>query len=254
MNRAILTIRLLFFAAALLAASAVWAATPPQQRFEKANALYKQQQYTEAAALYQQLIDEGFLSPELYVNAGNAYYRSNALGEAVYSFEKALLLDPANEAAPRNLALANQKIGSTAQSLPLLFFEKWWINAQRLHTANGWATGAIVLCWLFIALYGAYRFAGRKTILKIGSYVAAVCFITYFVMAAWVHHRANTHDVAIAMSTAKAKAAPDGNSKDIFDVKEGFRVEVLDQTSGFYKVGLNDGKTGWVPAASIKTL
>ncbi|MCK7558537.1 hypothetical protein MKQ70_27500 [Chitinophaga sedimenti] len=73
MKRAILTIRLLFFAAAILAAHAVWAATPPQQRFEKANALYKQQQYTEAAALYQQLIDEAFLSPELYVNAGNAF-------------------------------------------------------------------------------------------------------------------------------------------------------------------------------------
>ncbi|UYQ92733.1 tetratricopeptide repeat protein [Chitinophaga horti] len=255
MNRSILNIRTLMLAVASLVASVTFAATPPQQRFEQANKLYKQQQYSEAASLYQQLIDEGYLSAELYVNAGNAYYRSNAMGEAIYSYEKAQQLDPSNEAAPRNLALANQKTGSTAQALPLLFFEKWWIDAQQLHSANGWAVGTIVLFWLLIILYGIYRFGNRQLVFKLVSYATAVLFVGYFVMAAWVYNRAHTQSIAIVMQpSAHAKAAPDDSSKDVFEVKEGFRLEVLERTGSYYKVALADGKSGWVPISSIKTL
>ncbi len=232
-----------------------FAATPPQQRFEKANALYKQQQYTQAAAQYQQLIDEGYLSAELYLNAGNAYYKSSAMGEAIYSYEKAQQIDPGNEAVGRNLALANQKIGSTAQSLPLLFFERWWMDLQRLHSTNGWAIGTIVLCWILIIVFAVHRFISRSILLRIAGYLTAALFIGYFAMAAWVYNRAQHQDIGIVMhGMAKVKAAPDANSKELFEVKEGIRLDVVDRTATFYKVALNDGKTGWVPVESIKTL
>lgn len=64
------------------------AAPVQQQQFEKANLLYKQKQYSEAAGIYQQLIDEGYHQPQLFINAGNAYYKANKTGLAIYNYEK----------------------------------------------------------------------------------------------------------------------------------------------------------------------
>lgn len=257
MHRSIHKFRILFLVMALMAVTSSFAATPPQTTFNNANKLYSQQKYSEAATAYQQLIDEGYQSAALYLNAGNAYYKANAMGKAIYSFEMARKLEPSNEAVTRNLSLANQKIGTNTQALPLLFFERWWMDLQLVHSANGWAIGAIVLAWVFGMGFTAYRFmpALKKLPLKIALYVAGILFTGYFAMAAWSYNNAQDHHIGIVMNAgAKAKAAPDGNSKDVFDLKEGSRLEVVDSTRDYCKIMLNDGKTGWVPAASIKTL
>ena len=59
--------------------------------FEKANQLYHNKNYDSASVLYQQMIQDGYCHPALYYNAGNAYYRTNQIGMAVWCFKKALL-------------------------------------------------------------------------------------------------------------------------------------------------------------------
>ncbi|WP_346316955.1 tetratricopeptide repeat protein [Chitinophaga sp. YIM B06452] len=225
--------------------------------FTEGNALYQQKKYEEAAAKYQQLIDSGYQVADLYFNAGNAYYKSNQTAMAVYSFEKAQHLKPGDEDIEQNLALANQRVGSNIETLPLLFFEKWWLQWQQLHSGAGWAVWSIVWFWLLVAAAAVYFFIPipRRHLFRWVMTAAAVLFTGYFSMAIWMHNKAYNSGEAIVMHNAvKVKSAPDDGGKDLFELKEGVKVKVLDGTSQFSKVQLADGKSGWVAVNELKKL
>jgi tetratricopeptide (TPR) repeat protein len=233
------------------------ASTAPQQQFEKANQLFKQKQYTEAANIYQQLIDQGYAQPQLFFNAGNAWYKANKTGLAIYNYEKALARDPFNTSAAHNLSVANQRVEGYVNDLPLLFFQQWWLHLQHFHSPNGWATGAIILFWLLIAgLIAVLIIPSFKPILlRWGIGVSLVLFLFYLTMGISTYISATTHNEGIIMgSIVKVKAAPDQESKDLFDLHEGIKVQVTDATQEFCKISLPDGKTGWLACAEIKRL
>lgn len=229
----------------------------PQQQFEKANQLYQQNKYSEAAAAYQQLIDQGYSLQDLYFNAGNAYYKSNHTGPAVYNYEKVLRMNPDHEAAAHNLTLVNQRVQGFTDELPLLFFQKWWQQWQYLHNPNGWAIGSILLLWALVGGILAYlltdRFATR--LFRVGIGVIGVLTVAYCFMSVYTYSVANSHDSGIIMSSGiKAKPGPDPGGKDLFELNEGMKVDVLDATEDYCKVQLADGKTGWIGCNEIKRL
>ncbi|RBL93419.1 tetratricopeptide repeat protein [Chitinophaga flava] len=229
----------------------------PQQRFDAANSLYQQSKFTDAAAAYQQLIDEGFELKPLYYNAGNAYYKAGKTGEAVYNYEKALQLAPGDETIKHNLALANQKVSGYVDELPLVFFQQWWQQLQLLHKPNGWAAGCIVLFWLVIAGIMLNRFlpGWKNKFLRWGNYALGTLFALYLIMAIDTYAVANDHQSGIIIQgNTKVKSAPDDNSKDAFEVQEGMKVHISDATKDFCKISLADGKTGWVSCGLIKRL
>ena len=51
--------------------------------FEKANQLYHNKMYDSASVLYSQLINDSYLSPNLFYNAGNSFYRTEKIGLAI---------------------------------------------------------------------------------------------------------------------------------------------------------------------------
>jgi tetratricopeptide (TPR) repeat protein len=242
----------LLFCNSLLAA-----AVPQQQVFSNANDLFRQKQYSDAAAAYQQLIDEGYHQPELYVNAGNAWYKANHTGLAIYNYEKALVRDPFNKQAAHNLSVANQRVEGYVNDIPLLFFQQWWLQIQHLYTPNGWATGSIIFFWLLMAgiIMMLLRPSLKPGLIKWVNTVSGVLFLFFISMAVSAFMNTSVHDTGIVMSTAvKVKAAPDQGSKDIFELHEGVKVQVTDATQEYCKVVLPDGKTGWLACGEIKRL
>ncbi len=57
---------------------------------QEANGLYQKNNFSEAAQIYQKLVDEGYEGTALYYNLGNAYYRLNKIGYAILNYERAL--------------------------------------------------------------------------------------------------------------------------------------------------------------------
>ncbi|NSL89368.1 tetratricopeptide repeat protein [Chitinophaga sp. Mgbs1] len=229
----------------------------PQQRFDAANSLYQQSKFTEAAAAYQQLIDEGYQQKPLYFNAGNAYYKAGKTGDAVYSYEKALQLAPGDEAVKHNLSLANQKVSGYVEELPLVFFQQWWQQLQQVHKANGWAVGTVVLFWLLVAgiMLNSFLPGWKNKFLRWGNYALGTLCALYLIMAIDTYLVANNHSQGVIMhSNIKVKTAPDDNSKDAFEIQEGMKVQVADATKDYCKISLADGKTGWVSCNYIKRL
>lgn len=241
-----------------LASHSLTAAPAPQQQFEKANGFFRQKQYSEAASIYQQLISEGYHQPELFLNAGNAWYKANRTGLAIYNYEKALAEDPFNKQAAHNLSVANQRVEGYVNDLPLLFFQQWWLQLLQLHSPNGWATGAIIFFWMFIAGIIAILLAPsfRPNILRWATGITALLFLCYLSLSISAFYKSvHTDDTGIIINTTvKVKSAPDKESKDAFELHEGVKVQITDSTQEYCKISLPDGKTGWLACAEIKRL
>ena len=51
-------------------------------------------QYQQAIGNYHQLLERNFKNPQIYYNLGNAYFKAGDLGYAIWSYRKALRLNP----------------------------------------------------------------------------------------------------------------------------------------------------------------
>ena len=71
---------------------------------------YKNGNYQLAIQEFEDILEQGCESPEIYYNLGNAFFRLDEIGEAIWAFEKCLSLRPAHEDALFNLSLANLKV------------------------------------------------------------------------------------------------------------------------------------------------
>ena len=100
--------------------------------FEKGNELYRNNQFVEAIALYEQIETRGFISTELYFNLGNAFYKTNKIAPSIYNYEKALQLDPQNQEAASNLLFAKRMAIDTIEALPLTFFQNIFSQIFKL--------------------------------------------------------------------------------------------------------------------------
>ena len=101
--------------------------------FQKANDLYDQEKYTESCLLYQEILDDGLESAELYYNIGNCYYKNKDWANAIWNYEKSLQKKK-NEKTYNNLEITRLHIIDHIESIPLIFYTKWWKSLIEYYT------------------------------------------------------------------------------------------------------------------------
>ena len=79
-----------------------------ENAFSKANELYNQNAYDSAAVAYEDIINKGYSSAELYYNLGNTYYKMGNYPMSILYYEKSLKLDPNNEETKHNIGIARE--------------------------------------------------------------------------------------------------------------------------------------------------
>jgi tetratricopeptide (TPR) repeat protein len=95
-----------------------------QTDFDEANKAYKKGNYEKATQLYQKIVDSGLESCDLYYNLGNAYFKQDSLANAIFYYEKALLISPNDKDIQNNLAFAKSKTIDAIEELPKVGFNK----------------------------------------------------------------------------------------------------------------------------------
>ena len=64
--------------------------------FDNGNEFYSQNNYKEAISNYEKILENGFFSEDLFLNLGNAYFQESNFGQARWSYEMGLKLNPMN--------------------------------------------------------------------------------------------------------------------------------------------------------------
>lgn len=230
----------------------------PQDQFQEANSQYQKEAYSSAIELYKNIVEQGLESVELYYNLGNAYYKTNQMAEAIYYYEKALLLNPSYQDVQVNLAFANRSIIDSIKEIPKSNFEKINDTVLSLFSYNAWAKIAVTLFLISGLIWMLFFFSVQPGVKKIYFTLAIVIsvssLLTLAVTVQQYHHVKNTVYAIVFKDEVEVKNAPRKSALDTFKLHEGTKVKILDKVGDWHKIKIADGQVGWLSETAIKQL
>jgi tetratricopeptide (TPR) repeat protein len=226
--------------------------------YQEAGTQYKMKKYDVAAKTYEKILQEGYESSQLYYNLGNVYFKLNDIPSSIWYYEKASKLDPGDDDILFNLRLVNTKIVDKIESVPELFYNRWWKNIRSLYAPDGWARITIILLTFFFFLTALYLLMKKIIIRKLSFWLALVLLISCGLSFIFAHQtyklRIDQQQAIIFNPAVNIKSSPDDNSVDIFVLHEGTKVTVTDNLGDWYKILIANGSVGWVKADAMKII
>lgn len=217
-----------------------------QDRFEQAQ---EPQQFLQAAAMYQEILDAGLVSGAVLYNQGNAFMRAGERGRAIACYRQAKRHRPRDPYLDANLryALGEKEAGRSKPIIEYVLFWNQWISYHGKYQAS------LVCAFVTFCLSVAALFV-RPTLFK-GLATVALCVTMAAVISAaydWYRFSHLKHGVVIADEVVALK----GNSESYQPaftkpLDEGTEFQVLDQRSGWTHIRLAGSQDGWVPSQEV---
>lgn len=228
------------------------------EQLKQANDLYAKGKYTEAAHVYEQIISEKGVAPQLYYNLGNAYYKMNETGKSILNFERALRLDPGFDDARFNLEVAQQKVVDNIVQTPTFFVGRWIQLLMKLFSSNQWMFISFVLFLSGLGLAILFVF-GKSMVLRKGAfYVGIAILIASMVALTFSGARKNQlvdHREAIVMiGVVTVKSSPDKSGTDLFQLHEGTKVSIKSTLGDWVEIELENGNVGWMEVTNVEKI
>ena len=90
-----------------------------------ADSAYVNNDFAKAAELYESILNNEGESADIYYNLGNSYYKMDNIAKAILNYERALLLNPADNDIQFNLELAQSKTIDKVVPMSEFFFVTW---------------------------------------------------------------------------------------------------------------------------------
>ncbi len=226
--------------------------------FKIGNDAYLKNNFETAISSYQQLIKEGYQSSELYFNLGNAYYKTDSIANAILYYEKAKKISPTDEDVIANLKLANLKTIDKTEAKEQLIFKSWWDNFVSSKSSDAW--GILSIVSMFVAFAALIVF--RLSTSSVGKQIFFACFclalltsLSFFFLAETNHALKNASGQAILFnSSATIKSAPTENSKDLFIIHEGAKVNIIEKNNTWFRIRLENGNEGWLQENAVRII
>ena len=239
----------LFIAIIFLSISSVFAQVQDAVRaFDEGNAYYRDGNYTDAIDAYQNAIEEGFASGALYYNLGNAYFRSDQLGQAIRYFEKAHQLMPKSQELAHNLAFARTQTVDQFSQLPTPWWVQWW-------RSNAVLPGGRWLLWIGLFFYVAgiafiifrMRTHAKNPWLRRFQSIAVIAAVLFLVAAFAASRQSERVGRAVVISkSTPLQSEPSSESVSELTIHEGLVVDVLQENESWSEISLPNGTRGWV--------
>jgi tetratricopeptide (TPR) repeat protein len=227
-------------------------------KFGKGISQFSAGDFKGALAAWTDLYNTGYRSASLAYNIGNAYFKLNNIPSAILFYERAYLLDPADENINYNLQIARTLNVDRFNEIPELFFVRWYHFIALSMRTNTWARISIIsfiLCLLLLSLYlysSNYRY-------KIAGFWSSIFLIVVTILSLNFSVKNknlvyDSHKAIIMTPAVSGKSSPDSSGTDLFVLHEGTKVSVEDHVGDWYDIRLSDGNKGWVPESALSII
>lgn len=226
---------------------------------EDANRLYTAGEFDDARDAYRELVASGVDSEDLYYNLGNAHFRLGALGPAIYSYERALRLDPDMSDARYNLEVARSAVGEKIRDrLEGAERQSRWVRMARHFTISELTVGVLALNALFFGLLIALRFlvsGFRRSVLRVlSAFVGVALLASAALLGGNIYLRERVDEGIVLPDQASLR---EGNSADTAErgqVHAGLKVRVVETRGPWTRVRLSNGVEGWLEGDQLGRL
>ncbi|GMR24371.1 MAG: SH3 domain-containing protein [Acidobacteriota bacterium] len=238
----------------------------PQEAFARAEALYQEQRYDEAAGVYESMRDAGIEDAALYYNLGNAYFKAGRLGLSVLSYERALVLVPGDEDVRMNLSYANELVADAVDEAPLPLAIRWVVDLYRglrpgllaVFLSAAFLLGGVALTLLLLDAWDAWDAWRQPPWRSFTVFVLGVCAVLALAsggaLAAKVRAQSNRVDAIVLTENAYVRSGPGVANPRLAEIHEGLKVRVISEREGWYQVTLANGLTGWLRESEIEAI
>jgi len=224
----------------------------------KANSLYKKADYQGAAMLYEDVVTRYGVSPELYYNIGNAYYKAGEVGRSILNYERALRLSPTYDDAKANLELAQTKVVDNIVQVPPFFVKRWVNSIIKLLGVDQWYIISVIIFVITLLSFLYFVFGNNLIIRRFSFYGAFVLLVLTFITAVFGLVRRSeltNHNQAIIMvGTVVAKSSPDKSGTDLFQLHEGTKVLIKSDLDQWTEIVVGNGNIGWLETKMIEKI
>ncbi|CAN5155379.1 tetratricopeptide repeat protein [soil metagenome] len=221
--------------------------------FTAASDSYVAKDYQAAINGYEQILATGVLSPELYYNLGNAYFRVGHMGLAILNYERALKMQPSLEDAAFNLKLANLRISDRVNPASEFILVSWYKSFIHSRSSSGWGMWALGAIWFALVWGAVYIFSRLLWLRRLSFGIMGLLLVASVVVLLFARmqyqYELSTNEGIIIVTNTYVKAAPEQSSTDLFILREGTKVTLLETEGGWQKVKVPDetgDKVGWV--------
>lgn len=223
---------------------------PPLQAddFQSGLEAYHESQYTEATAAFERSL-EFSESAATHHNLALSLYQRGQTATAIWQLERALRLEPLNEAYIFKLGLLRQKLGLYESPTT------WWQSAANMLTKSAWTWIASSGFWMVTAVLTLPRIGGfqRPIFLKFSSGIAAVCLLLA-VTALTIQITQQPSGIVISKEAVDLHHAPASAAPEAGVARPGERARIIDQHKDFLKVETEAAITGWIHVDAFREL
>lgn len=222
----------------------------PEKEFEEANSFFQKGDYSSALEKYEGLVSKGFKSKELYFNLGLTFSRLGETGNSILYLEKARKYDKNNQMIAAAIVNENLKIRERIAKVPEFFIFKFFNDMSGIFGVWTWFTLMIILYILALALAASfilkYRYATIRNTLIAGSvlFLGLVAAVPSFILSR--EETADKKECIVLSSQIEMFSIPEKTEEKPLMISAGNKLEILETISGWYRVLLPNGKTGWI--------
>lgn len=203
-------------------------------------------------------IAEGYASADLHHQLSEAYFRLGQPGRALLHARKGLVLEPGNAQLRHNVAWLRSRQPDALPPAPEFFLAQWLNRVAAWLMPGAWGVLSIVMLWVGALWVGASwlgKLPGRLSAFPKAGWIPITLALAPLALAQVRHTRlANHNEAVVVASRASMKVAPDAASATELEVSEGLEAKVIDQSGGWYKIALVNGRRGWLPAHELERI
>lgn len=242
------------FAVVVATAFVPSAAATPEEIFSRGNSAYEREDYEAAIDHYETVIRYGVRDWRVEYNLGNAYFKTDRLGEAILHYERAKRLHPTDPELRANLALARSRCRDRVEPAETIPPVRWIIGLQERLGPDRQAIAGLILLWGLAALVARASSRAGGWTPATGWATAAVVLALVLVSTSWaVSHRRlhGVREAVILAEVVEVRAGPGETNAALFTVHEGLTVEVRSRRPEWVQVSLPNGLSGWVPRGQV---
>ena len=226
--------------------------------FDQGTTRYAKEQYQQAIDSWKLIEKTGNESAALYYNLGNAYYKLNKVAPSIYYYEKALQLAPNDPDVKTNLGFAQNARVDAIEALPKNFITKTYERLYSIATFETWAEVTVTLSAISVLAFLLYYFvdaSGKKRLFLVTSVAGLLLLFISLALAYSTYNNVNKDQPAIVFAESVAiKTEASLGSETNFELHEGTKVHILETKDNWVRIIIANGKEGWMPAETLKTL
>lgn len=231
-------------------------ASQAEHLYNKGNKFYENKEFDSAVVYYEQALNQGVSSSQLYYNLGNAYYRIDKKGKAILNYERAYKLDPSDPDIEANLKFARMNITDKIPEPERSVLE---VFLDYLHDMISLKHQLILIIVLLFIISICFSFSlfirGNRRLWFVYSAILSLLILATLSLSAGIkiYKLEETEHGIILEEKVDAKNAPDGG-KTLFSVHEGTKFQIMKREKDWYYISLSNGVSGWIKNSSLEKI